>query len=325
MRKHRYAWTAGAILLAALTGCGAAQTGAGSPGASPAARTSPAASGVTVYGCISGGRIIDVSVTKPPACPAGDTRVQWTGQVPAGPAPSKAAPSKAAASTTAPSAATPASWAWCSSARSGLQTMPDSRFDLFNNEWNTAANPGPQTICGNSESHWEVTSNQRAGNTEVLTYPSAQVNYNSQDGYPLGRFSSMTSSWAEQMPSVSGLDAEAAYDIWLNDLNKEVMVWVDNHGQTPAGSKVATYSISGATWDLYVTGDNSYMAFVRQGNANSGSVDLFTMLKKLEGRGLLSSSDILWQVNFGFEICSTGGRPASFSVTNYSLDSTPSS
>jgi len=321
MRKHRYAWAAGAILLAALSGCGAAQT-ASSKGASPAAAASPAASGVTVYGCISGGRIIDVSVTKAPACPAGDTRVQWTGQVSA--APSKAA-SRAVASTTAPSAATPASWAWCSSDRSGEQTMPNSRFDLFNNEWNTSANPGPQTICGNSESNWEVTSNQRAGNTEVLTYPSVQVNYNSQNGYALSRFSSMTSSWAEKMPSVSGLDAEAAYDIWLNDLNKEVMVWVDNRGQTPAGSKVATYSVSGATWDLYVTGDNSYMAFVREGNADSGSVDLFTLLKDLQGRGLLSSSDNLWQVNFGFEICSTGGRQASFSVTDYSLNSTPSS
>jgi Glycosyl hydrolase family 12 len=320
MRKHRYACAAGAILLAALTGCGTAQTGAGSQGAPPAAATSPAVSGVTVYGCISGGRIIDVSVTKAPACPAGDTRVQWTAQASAVPA-----PSTAAASTTAPSAATPASWAWCSSARSGEQTMPDSRFDLFNNEWNTSANPGPQTICGNSESNWEVTSNQRAGNTAVLTYPSVQVNYNSQNGYALSRFSSMTSSWAEQMPSVSGLDAEAAYDIWLNDLNKEVMVWVDNHGQTPAGSKVAAYSVSGATWDLYVTSDNSYMAFVREGNAASGSIDLFTLLKDLEGRGLLSSSDTLWQGNFGFEICSTGGRQASFSVTNYSLTSTPSS
>jgi Glycosyl hydrolase family 12 len=203
--------------------------------------------------------------------------------------------------------------------------MLDSRFDLFNNEWNTSANPGPQTICGNSESNWEVTSNQRAGNTAVLTYPSVQVNYNSQNGYALSRFSSMTSSWAEKLPSVSGLDAEAAYDIWLNDLNKEVMVWVDNHGQTPAGSYVAAYSVSGATWDLYVTSDKSYMAFVREGNADSSSVDLFTLLKDLEGRGLLSSSDTLWQVNFGFEISSTGGRQASFSVTNYSLNSTPSS
>lgn len=64
---------------------------------------------------------------------------------------------------------------------------------------------------------------------------------------------------------------------------------------------------------------------LRPGGQCALRLDLFTLLKDLEGRGLLSSSDILWQVNFGFEICSTGGRQASFSVTHYSLNSTPSS
>ena len=287
MRKRKYAYAGGVVLLAALAGCGAAPAGPGSLGPAQGAATSPASSAMTAT------------------------------------APSTSALSTTSPPTTAPSATTPASWAWCSSATLGQQTTPDGRFDLYNNKWNTAYNPGPQTICGNSESDWQVTSNQRAGNTGVLTYPSVQLNYNGGNGYALSRFSSMTSSWAEQMPSVSGLDAEAAYDIWLNGLNKEVMVWVDNHGQTPAGSKMATYSISGATWDLYVTG--GYMAFVREGNATSGSVDLFAMLKDLEDRGLLPSSATLWQVNFGWEICSTGGQPASFSVTSYSLTSTPSS
>ena len=292
MRKHKYAYAGGVVLLAALAGCGAAQAGPGSQGPAQGAATSPASSAMTATAPSTSA----LSTTSPPTT---------------------------APSTTAPSAATAASWAWCSSATLGQQTTPDGRFDLYNNKWNTAYNPGPQTICANSESDWQVTSNQRAGNTGVLTYPSVQLNYNGGNGYALSRFSSMTSSWAEQMPSVSGLDAEAAYDIWLNGLNKEVMVWVDNHGQTPAGSKMATYSISGATWNLYVTG--GYMAFVREGNATSGSVDLFAMLKDLEDHGLLPSSATLWQVNFGWEICSTGGKPASFSVTSYSLTSTPSS
>jgi hypothetical protein len=38
--------------------------------------------------------------------------------------------------------------------------------------------------------------------------------------------------------------AEAMYDIWLNGLNKEVMFWVDDHGQTPSGSVVATTTFS---------------------------------------------------------------------------------
>jgi hypothetical protein len=219
----------------------------------------------------------------------------------------------------------PASWAWCSSAPLGQWSTPDGRFDLYNNEWNTSDNPGPQTICGNSASDWQVTSTQRAGNTAVLTYPSVQLNYNGTKGYPLSTFTSMTSSYTETMNAVSGTDAEAAYDIWINGLNKEVMVWVDNHGQTPSGSKVATTTFSGATWDLYETSNRSYMAFVREGNASSGTVDLLAALQYLEGRGDLAASDVLWQVNFGWEICTTAGAPETFTVSNYSLTSAPSS
>jgi hypothetical protein len=222
-------------------------------------------------------------------------------------------------------ASMPASWAWCSSASLGQSPALDGRFDLYNNEWNTSASPGPQTICGNSPSDWQVTSTQRAGNTEVLTYPSVQVNYNGTNGYPLSRFTSMTSSYAEAMNAVSGTDAEAAYDIWLNGLRKEVMVWVDDHGQSPAGSKVATTTFSGATWDLYETSNRSYMAFVRQGSASSGAVDLLAALTYLEHRGDLSASDVLWQVNFGWEICSTAGAPETFTLSNYTLASAPSS
>ncbi len=236
--------------------------------------------------------------------------------------------------TSAPTTSTPspsqsssgsATWAKCTSAAFGQWNTPDGRFDLYNNEWNSGANPGPQTLCGNTAGDWQVTSTQRAGNTAVLTYPSVQLNYNGTSGYALSKFTSMTSSWAENMHAVSGTDAEAAYDIWINGLNKEVMVWVDNHGQTPAGSKVATTTISGATWDLYETGDRGYMAFVREGNATSGTVDLLAALKFLQSRGDLSASDVLWQANFGFEICSTGGAAETFTVSNFSLDSNPSS
>ncbi|HEY2286240.1 MAG TPA: hypothetical protein VGH88_10910, partial [Streptosporangiaceae bacterium] len=75
----------------------------------------------------------------------------------------------------------------------------------------------------------------------------------------------------------------------------------------------------------YETGDHSYMAFVREGNATSGTVDLHAALAFLEGRGDLKGSDNLWQVNFGWEVCSTGGAPETFTASNYSLTSTPSS
>jgi hypothetical protein len=298
---------------------------------------------LTVYACVASGELTRVSLAVAPNCRVMSARIRWSAQ--SGPvaslsprprpsptpSPSRRSPPSRVPTTTLTSPArtttstTPASLAWCSSAPFGEWTTPDSRFDLYNNEWNSSDNPGPQTICGNSASDWRVTSSQRAGNAAVLTYPSVQLNYNGTHGYPLSRFTSMTSSYAETMNAGSGTDAEAAYDIWLNGLNKEVMVWVDNHGQTPAGSKVATTTFSGAAWDLYETSDRSYMAFVRQGNASSGTVDLLAVLKYLEGRGDLTASDVLWQVNFGWEICSTAGAPETFTVSNYSLTSAPSS
>jgi len=141
-----------------------------------------------------------------------------------------------------------------------------------------------------------------------------------QKNYPneaVGQFTKMTSSYAESMPS--GGDFEAAYDIWLNGLSKEVMFWVDNHGQAPAGTKRATVTLGGLTWDLYAT--SGYWAFVLNHNASSGTVDLLAGLRYLQSTGALSASDKLWQVNFGWEICSTLNKPEVFRVTSYSLAS----
>jgi Glycosyl hydrolase family 12 len=235
---------------------------------------------------------------------------------PTSPSPKPTSPGPGPTSTSPSSSPTGAkSWAWCSSDPFGTRNTSDG-FDLYNNEWNSSGNPGPQQICGNSGRDWQVTSTQRARNTAVLTYPSVQRNYPNR---ALSSFTSMTSSYAENMHAVAGTDAEAAYDIWINDLNKEVMFWVDNHGQTPAGSKVATVTLGGLTWNLYET--SGYYAFVLDHNATTGTVDLLAGIKYLISRGDLSGSDKLWQVNFGFEICSTAGAPETFTVSNYTLAS----
>jgi Glycosyl hydrolase family 12 len=150
----------------------------------------------------------------------------------------------------------------------------------------------------------------------VLTYPSVQRNYANR---ALSSFTSMTSAYAESLNAVAGTDAEAAYDIWINDLNKEVMFWVDNHGQTPSGSKVATVTLGGLTRDYYQT--SGYYAFVLNHNATTGTVDLLAGIKYLMSCGVLSGSDKLSQVNFGFEICFTAGAPETFTVSNYTLAS----
>ncbi len=117
----------------------------------------------------------------------------------------------------------------------------------------------------------------------MLTAPSVQQTYNGTTGDPLSSFTSLSSTYAETMNATAGTDAEAMYDLWLNGLDKEVMFWVDNHGQTPAGNVVGTYSFGGATWNLWANG-SGYWAFVREGNASSGTVDLLAGLKDLDPR-----------------------------------------
>jgi hypothetical protein len=213
-------------------------------------------------------------------------------------------------------------WSWSTSDPKGGENTSDGFF-LYNNMWNTSQ-AGPQTMCANNlGSEWMVSSNQNnADLTSVKTYPAVQKNYNN---VPVGNFTKMTSTFAHQMPAASATyDAEAAYDIWLNGLNKEVMIWTDNHGQTPAGSKVATVTLSGTSWDLFETSGHGYMAFVPVGGAHmqSGSLDLLGFLNYLKSRGDLVNSDQLWQVNYGFEICHTTG-PMNFYVTGFTLSSTP--
>lgn len=141
---------------------------------------------------------------------------------------------------------------------------------MYNNEWNTAGSPAPDKICGSSPSDWEVISNQRANNTTVLTYPSVQQNYS--PNVTISSMSKLTSTYAENMHATSGTDAEAAYDLRTTDNAHEIMFWVDNHGQTPAGSQVATVSFGGSTWHLYVGASTD--SFVLDHNAESGTVDL---------------------------------------------------
>ena len=214
-----------------------------------------------------------------PSTPTSPTSPTSTPTSPSSPTTPTATPTSPSASpsSTSPSAGPTGtkSWAWCSSDAFGTFNTSDG-FDLYNNEWNSSGHPGPQRICGNSGRDWQVTSTQRAGNTGVLTYPSVQRNYPNR---ALSSFTSMTSSYAENMNAVAGTDAEAAYDIWINDLSKEVMFWVDNHGQTPAGSKVATVTLGGLTWNYYET--SGYYAFVLNHNATTGTVDLLACIKYL--------------------------------------------
>ena len=133
---------------------------------------------------------------------------------------------------------------------------------------------------------WYVTANMPAGNTAVVSFPNVGESYNSN---LLTSFSSIYSSFSEDMNPTAGTSAEAAYDIWLNNWNNEVMIQHDmvNRGG-PCGPVLATASFGGhggvpvQSWNLCQYGSELIWQVPASGSQygeQSGSVDILAMLE----------------------------------------------
>jgi hypothetical protein len=190
-------------------------------------------------------------------------------------------------------------------------------FILYNNAWNTSQ-AGPQTIWADSYHLWGVQSKQ-SDSTSVKTYPCVQKDFAS---VAFGRFTRLVSSFTEAMPTARYLDAEAAYDIWLNKYTVEVMIWVDNHKQRPAGNVIKYVTVNKQKFALWRSSDAMYTFALRYKQETKGTIDVLGFLTYLVNHGYLSKKDTMTQVDFGWEIASTDNRPMDFTVTRYSLSTT---
>jgi hypothetical protein len=204
-------------------------------------------------------------------------------------------------------------------------------------------NPIPgwrQTLHATDPGNWHVTANMPAGNTAVVSYPSIGANYGqvTDAPTPLTNYSSIYSSFSENMNATAGTSAWAAYDIWLGADNcspahstctpDEVMIQHDfaNNG---ACTTLATAAFGGSggvpvhNWNLCKYG--SELIWKLPGNEQFGSVDILSMLTWLVNHGYLPARTGLWSVGYGWEICSTGGVNENFQISRYSITPTPSS
>jgi len=188
-----------------------------------------------------------------------------------------------------------------------------------------------QTLHAGDPGNWYVTANMPAGNTAVVSFPNTGESYGSS---PLSSFSSILSSFAENMNPKTGTSAEAAYDIWLNDWHNEVMIQHDMFDRGgPCGPVLATVSFGGNggvaphDWILCQYGSELIWQVAGQGNRYgepSGSVDVLAMLRWLEDHGgYLPKGSSLTAIGYGFEICSTGGADEVFEVSGFSIASSP--
>lgn len=263
----------------------------------------------------------------------------------AGPAPASTA--TAPLTSTPGSTATPASTS--TSARSGRSTSASNGvlgpyvyrlitntngYNTYvgNNMWAAGGSGLTQTLTAVDPGEWNVVAKAPAGNTGVLSYPNTQQLFNNWNGSgwngsgtqtdtPISRLKQLTSTFAENLNANSRTDAEAAYDIWLTGTSgpHEIMIWIDNANRGTGGAtQIGTGTFGGQKWTLlqYQGGEAIWSLTA---NEQSGTVDILTLLQQLQSRGLESSGAAIAQVDFGFEICSTGGVPETFSVSHYSL------
>jgi hypothetical protein len=206
----------------------------------------------------------------------------------------------------------PADATWVSSAPFGSWNNGD--FIVYNNAWNTAA-AGPQRIWADSFHVWGVASRQSATGS-VKTYPSVQRIFKN---VPVSSFARLSSTFAESMPRTQSFGAEAAYDLWLENGNFEVMIWVDNHSRAPAGSQVGRISLDNQEFDVFQNGSAMFSFLLTGSQEKTGSVDILAFLRWLVGQHYLRASAGVSQVDFGWEIASTNGVPLEFRMRQYTL------
>lgn len=194
----------------------------------------------------------------------------------------------------------------------------DGGYYLYNNMWNAARYSVQQTLYACSYNNWYVVANMNddTGDGAVKTDPNVQMNFNEP---AISSFQSVSSTFAETSPDV-GIYNDA-YDIWLNGVDTpgsdEVMIWNQNHGQTPAGSVVAVTSIGGRTYQVWKYG--GYIAFVAQPAFTSGTLNLLAFFNYVVNQGYIGANPTLGQIDYGVELVSTNSAPATFTFTNFSV------
>lgn len=202
----------------------------------------------------------------------------------------------------------------------------DSGASVRQEVWNPSSALRKQVTEVWSPTKWRTTINAAAGNTAVNSYPDVSnlVTTAQNTPVPFANYSSIVSSWSVNCHETAQTNAQAAYDIWLNNYSIELMIWVDTHGRNlgrnPAGSNTGlTSTFDGVPYELWATGDNKVLSLVRKANAKVGSIDIKAVVQSLISAGRIPATAGFNMFTFGFETPSTGGVDEVFEVLDYNI------
>ena len=209
---------------------------------------------------------------------------------------------------------------WSTSEATGTESLDSAGTWWVNNDaW--SGSHGPQTINVCSYSSWNAVSNQTDEQGQVETYPDTEYDVGGRNnGSPtktIAQYSSITSTFSEAFPSAGSWDA--AYDLWLNDWGTEIMIWNEWTGSQlywpPSSSQAVT--LAGVPYHFYNNGGE--LMFFRVAMVKAGSVDILAAMKWLVSQGLVKSTDVPTQLEYGVEICATSGSET-FPLTGLTFD-----
>ncbi len=150
----------------------------------------------------------------------------------------------------------------------------------------------------------------------------------------ISQLAPISSSIAATVPAAA--KTNLAYDIWADSTPKknggndamELMIWLkQNGGIAPVGTKSATASIGGATWDVWkgTNGGVNVISYVRQGYVDQAAgLPITDFVKNAVAQGAVKDTDYLTNIQAGFEpwVGGPGLKLNSFSV-NYDGPSAP--
>jgi hypothetical protein len=117
-----------------------------------------------------------------------------------------------------------------------------------------------------------------------------------------------------------------AFDIWItdsptptqNNIKHEIMIWLKNQGQVPAGSFVTRVQVGNEDYDFYSgnVGGWNYHAFVKVIQNDVNQIPVGEFINYLKNNNYILSTEFLSSIEFGNEVVHGTGQT---SITDYKI------